>query len=72
MLEVVIRRVLSLIPVLFVVTLIAFFLQVAIGGNPTYALAGLTATPAEIRHLERQEHLNLPAIERRLRKFFPD
>lgn len=64
MLEVVIRRVLSLIPVLFVVTLIAFFLQVAIGGNPTYALAGLTATPAEIRHLERQEHLNVPAVER--------
>jgi peptide/nickel transport system permease protein len=64
MLEVVIRRVLSLIPVLFVVTLIAFFLQVAIGGNPTYALAGLTATPAEIRHLERQEHLNVPPVER--------
>ena len=64
MLEVVIRRVLSLIPVLFFVTLIAFFLQVAIGGNPTYALAGLTATPAEIRHLERQEHLNVPPVER--------
>jgi peptide/nickel transport system permease protein len=64
MLEVVIRRVLSLVPVLFVVTLIAFFLQIAIGGNPTYALAGLTATPAQIHYLEKQEHLNQPAIER--------
>jgi peptide/nickel transport system permease protein len=62
--EVVVRRVLSLIPVLFVVTLIAFFLQVAIGGNPAYALAGLTATPTEIRHLERLEHLNVPPVER--------
>jgi peptide/nickel transport system permease protein len=56
--------VLALIPVLFAVTLAAFFLQIAIGGNPAYALAGLQATPSEIKILEREEHLNQPAIER--------
>jgi peptide/nickel transport system permease protein len=63
-LDVVLRRVLSLIPVLFIVTLIAFFVQIAIGGNPAYALAGLTATPGQIHEIERQEHLSQPAIER--------
>jgi peptide/nickel transport system permease protein len=57
-LDVVVRRVLSLIPVLFIVTLIAFFVQIAIGGNPAYALAGLTATPGQIHEIERQEHLS--------------
>ena len=64
MLDVVFRRVLSLIPVIFIVTLIAFFVQIAIGGNPAYALAGLTATPGQIHEIERQEHLSQPAIER--------
>jgi peptide/nickel transport system permease protein len=61
---VIVRRLLALVPVLFVVTLVAFILQIAIGGNPAYALAGLQASPGEIKVLERQEHLNQPAIER--------
>ena len=48
MLNVVTRRLLSLVPVLFLVTLVAFFLQVPMGGNAAFALAGLNATPGEI------------------------
>lgn len=64
MLEVLVRRVLSLVPMLFVVTLVAFFLQVLMGGNAAYALAGLNATPEQIRYIEHQEHLNEPAVIR--------
>lgn len=58
------RRLLSLIPVLFLVTLVAFFLQILMGGNAAYALAGFNATPEQIALIERQEHLSQPAIER--------
>jgi peptide/nickel transport system permease protein len=64
MLEVVVRRVLSLVPVIFVVTIIAFYLQVLMGGNPAYALAGLSATPEQIRQIEKLEHLSQPAFVR--------
>lgn len=64
MLQVAVRRILVLVPVLFVVTLIAFFLQVLIGGNPAYALAGLNATPEQIHQIEKLEHLNQPAVVR--------
>jgi peptide/nickel transport system permease protein len=64
MLRVAVRRILSLIPVLFLVTLVAFFLQVLMGGNPAVAMAGLSATPEQIADIERQEHLSEPAIIR--------
>jgi peptide/nickel transport system permease protein len=64
MLQVAVRRILVLIPVLFVVTIIAFFLQVLIGGNPAYALGGLTATPEQIHAIEKLEHLNEPSVVR--------
>jgi peptide/nickel transport system permease protein len=64
MLEVFVRRLLSLAPMLFVVSLVAFFLQVLMGGNAAYALAGMSATPEEIRYIEHQEHLNEPAFIR--------
>jgi ABC-type dipeptide/oligopeptide/nickel transport system permease component len=40
MLNVVTRRLLSLVPVIFLVTLVAFFLQVLMGGNAALALPG--------------------------------
>jgi peptide/nickel transport system permease protein len=64
MLRVAVRRIVVLVPVLFVVTIAAFFLQVAIGGNPAYALGGLTATPEQIHQIEKLEHLNEPAFIR--------
>ena len=49
MLEVLVRRLLGLVPMLFIVSLVAFFLQVLMGGNAAYALAGVSATPEQIR-----------------------
>lgn len=64
MLNVVTRRLLSLVPVIFLVTLVAFFLQVLMGGNAALALAGMNATPAEIAQIQQQEHLSEPPYVR--------
>jgi peptide/nickel transport system permease protein len=54
------RRLLSAIPVLWGVTLLAFLLLNALPGDAASALLGINATPAEIRSFSIKLHLNEP------------
>ena len=54
------RRLLSAIPVLFIVSLISFGLMRLIPGDPAAAIAGVSATPAEIERLRRDLGLDQP------------
>jgi peptide/nickel transport system permease protein len=54
------RRLLSVIPTLFGVTLISFFLTYLLPGNPALVKAGPLATPEYILEIERQMGLDKP------------
>lgn len=54
------RRLLSAIPVLFIVSLISFGLMRLIPGDPAAAIAGIAATPAQIEQLRRDLGLDQP------------
>lgn len=56
------RRLLSAIPVLFIVSLISFGLMRLIPGDPAAAIAGTSATPAQIEQLRRDLGLDEPLI----------
>jgi len=56
------RRLLSAIPVLFLVSLISFMLMRLVPGDPAAIIAGLQATPEEIEHIRRQLGLDQPLI----------
>ena len=56
----IIRRLLSAIPVLFLVTLISFLIMKLVPGDPALVIGGLQATPAEIEHIRRQLGLDQP------------
>ena len=56
------RRLLSAIPVLFIVSLISFGLMRLIPGDPAAAIAGIAATPAQIEQLRRDLGLDEPVI----------
>jgi len=57
----VLRRLLSIIPVLLFVSFAIFLLLALVPGDPAVTLAGgLTATPAEIARVRAQLHLNDP------------
>jgi peptide/nickel transport system permease protein len=56
------RRLLSAIPVLFIVSLISFGLMRLIPGDPAAAIAGTSATPAQIEQLRRDLGLDEPVI----------
>ncbi|MGP0107481.1 MAG: ABC transporter permease [Acidimicrobiales bacterium] len=59
----VLRRLLSIIPVLLIVSFAIFFLLALVPGDPAVTLAGgVTATPAEIARVRAQLHLNEPLI----------
>src|SRR3954451_16139168 len=58
----VLRRVLSVIPTLFGVTLIAFFLTYMLPGNPALVKAGSIPTPEHIAEVERQMGLDQPML----------
>jgi peptide/nickel transport system permease protein len=58
--NVIIRRVLISIPLLFVVSITVFVLQSFIPGDAARTLAGLQATPADVEALRVQLHLNDP------------
>lgn len=53
-------RVLSAIPVLFIVSLITFGLMRLIPGDPAAAIAGIAATPAQIEQLRQDLGLDQP------------
>ena len=54
------RRLLSAIPVLLIVSLISFGLMRLIPGDPAAAIAGVSASPAEIERLRRDLGLDQP------------
>jgi peptide/nickel transport system permease protein len=56
------RRFLSAIPVLFIVSLISFGLMRLIPGDPAAAIAGTSATPAQIEQLRRDLGLDEPLL----------
>ena len=56
------RRLLSAIPVLFLVSLISFMLMRLVPGDPAVIIAGLQATPEEIESIRRQLGLDQPLI----------
>jgi peptide/nickel transport system permease protein len=62
-LNLVLRRLLSIIPILLVVSLGVFLLLALVPGDPAVTLAGgVSATPAEIAKVRAQLHLNDPLI----------
>jgi peptide/nickel transport system permease protein len=60
MIAYVIRRLLYVIPVLFVVSLISFSLMQLVPGDPAQVIAGLSATPAEVQQIREQLGLDRP------------
>ncbi|MFM7421975.1 MAG: ABC transporter permease, partial [Alphaproteobacteria bacterium] len=56
------RRLLSAIPVLFIVSLISFGLMRLIPGDPAASIAGPSATPAQIEQLRRDLGLDEPLL----------
>ncbi|HEU5244040.1 MAG TPA: ABC transporter permease, partial [Gaiellaceae bacterium] len=64
MLTYIVRRILYSIPVLFFATFISFIF-ISYAGNPTALLRqNPRVPPSTIHHLEIQEHLNIPVVER--------
>ena len=57
------RRLLSAIPVLLIVSLISFGLMRLIPGDPAAAIAGVSASPAEIERLRRDLGLDQPLTQ---------
>jgi len=60
MFQYVIKRLLSIIPVLFGISLLLFFMLRALPGDPAQVLAGQMATPADIEHIRHQLGLDKP------------
>ncbi len=59
----VLRRLLSIIPVLLIVSFAVFFLLALVPGDPAVTLAGgVNATPAAIAKVREQLHLNEPLV----------
>jgi len=58
------RRLLSVIPVLFGVSLLAFLLMTLLPGNTAELLLGAEATPAQVAQLTAELHLDRPPWER--------
>lgn len=58
----IVKRVLSLIPVLFIVSIIVFFLMHLVPGDPAAVMLGDMATEEEINALREQMGLNKPLV----------
>lgn len=63
MLKTILRRVIQLIPILFVVITLTFILTRMIPGNPAMTLLGPQASPDEIARMEEELGLNKPLFE---------
>jgi peptide/nickel transport system permease protein len=66
----IVTRILSLIPVLLVVAIVAFFLIHLTPGDPAAVMLGSQATPEEVEQLREQLGLNLPLYEQFANWFF--
>ena len=64
MLNYIIRRLFLLIPVLFIIALISFFITVVLPGDPVQLILGEFATPERIAQLEQELHFDKSIIER--------
>jgi peptide/nickel transport system permease protein len=62
--QLILRRLLQAIPLVFLVTLAAFSLQWLLPGDPAYAIAGIDATPEQAAQLREKLKLDDPAIVR--------
>lgn len=58
----IIRRILSAVPVIFLVTLIAFFTMKLVPGDPAMLIAGMEATPEEVAAVRAQLGLDQPIV----------
>ena len=63
----VVKRLLSLIPVLFVVSILVFSLMHLAPGDPASAILGMDATAADLERLKEELGLNLPLYEQYVR-----
>lgn len=61
------KRLLSLIPVLLVVSILVFSLMHLAPGDPASAILGMDATAADLEHLKEELGLNLPLYEQYVR-----
>lgn len=64
MLRLTLRRLLALIPLLFIVTVVVWGLLLLIPGDPARSIAGETATPEQLAAVREELGLNDPAYER--------
>jgi peptide/nickel transport system permease protein len=63
-LRLLVRRLLTLVPVLLAVTCMTFLILELLPGNAARQLLGATATPRQIEELEAKLHLNTPLASR--------
>lgn len=64
MLQIVIQRLLSLVPVLIAISFITFLLMAVIPGDPAVVMLGADASPAALEQLRAQLGLDRPFFER--------
>src|ERR1700742_855059 len=62
MIGIVLRRVLSALPILLIVSLITFGMIHLIPGDPATAIAGMSATPEQIENIRRDLGLDQPLL----------
>lgn len=67
MTQVLLRRLISVIPILFGVTLLLFVLFNVVGGDPTYQMLGKNASAQQIAELRHELGLDLPKWQQYLR-----
>ncbi len=60
MIAYIIRRLVQMVPVLFLITLFIFFMVRLVPGSPADALLGFRATPEAVARIEKQLNLNKP------------
>lgn len=65
----ILKRLLSIIPVLLIVSIIAFLIIHLIPGDPASVILGEEATPEEVESLREELGLNLPIYEQFIRWF---
>jgi peptide/nickel transport system permease protein len=56
------RRILRAVPVLFLVTLVSFFIMQIVPGDPASIIAGLGATPQEVERVRHELGLDRPML----------
>lgn len=64
MLALIVRRLMGMIPVLFLVSIVIFSLQLLLPGDPAVGIGGEFATPEQLEAIRQQLRLDQPAIVR--------